>query len=324
MARAGVAGAEAARVGGVEMRLLRRDAGAFGIGDAPVDGERRRFAARRRSRSPARRRSPRDGTDRGRAPPPRRSARSSASGRPAAGSSAVKRAMSCAARTVCSSAAAREVGRARVAAPLADVDGDADRLVAIALDVLGLALAHRDRQADAFGDLGDGVARAERLRASPGRSRRARGTARANRRSRRRRRWRRGGCGHVGRRRRSTGRRDDARRTGPRRRRGRGYDNDALFRLASAARADRPRIPPIPASPIEADDRRRVRRPHAAAEQDPAQAGVARAAGARRGACSNFRDDASGDARPRRAAARRAPRRAAHRAATRRGGARCS
>ena len=58
---------------------------------------------------------------------------------------------------------AREVGRARVAAPLADVDGHADRLVAVALDVLGLALAHRDRQPDAFRDLGGRVARAERL-----------------------------------------------------------------------------------------------------------------------------------------------------------------
>ena len=34
MARARVAGAEAARVAGVEVRLLRRDAGAFGVGDA--------------------------------------------------------------------------------------------------------------------------------------------------------------------------------------------------------------------------------------------------------------------------------------------------
>ena len=149
-----------------------------------IDGERRRFAARARARSPPRHRSPRDGRDRGRAPPLRRSARSSASGRPAAGSSAVKRAMSCAARTVCSSAAAEKSERARVAAPLADVDGDADRLVAVALDVLGLALPHRHRQADAFGDLGDGIARAERLGGREAARRRRRGTGRANRRSR--------------------------------------------------------------------------------------------------------------------------------------------
>ena len=31
-------------------------------------------------------------------------------------------------------------------------------------DVLGLALAHRDREADPFGRLGDGIARAQRLR----------------------------------------------------------------------------------------------------------------------------------------------------------------
>ena len=53
---------------------------------------------------------------------------------------------------------AREVGRARIAAPLPDVDGDADRLVAVALDVLDLALAHRYRQADSLRDLGRRVA----------------------------------------------------------------------------------------------------------------------------------------------------------------------
>jgi len=55
----------------------------------------------------------------------------------------------------------REVGRARVAAALAHVDRDAHRLVAVAFDVLGLALAHRDRQADAFRDLGHRIARTE-------------------------------------------------------------------------------------------------------------------------------------------------------------------
>ena len=63
----------------------------------------------------------------------------------------------------------REVRGARVAAPLADVDRDRERLVAVALDVLGLALAHRDRQAHAFGNLGDRVAGAERLRRGEGR-----------------------------------------------------------------------------------------------------------------------------------------------------------
>ena len=47
MARARVAGAEAARVAGEEVRLLRRHAGAFGIGDAPVDRQRGGFAAGR-------------------------------------------------------------------------------------------------------------------------------------------------------------------------------------------------------------------------------------------------------------------------------------
>jgi hypothetical protein len=54
-----------------------------------------------------------------------------------------------------------EVGRARIAAPVPDVDRDAERLVAVALDVFELALAHRDAQAAAFGRLGTGVGRAE-------------------------------------------------------------------------------------------------------------------------------------------------------------------
>src|SRR5439155_19320040 len=57
----------------------------------------------------------------------------------------------------------REVRCARVAAALADVDRHTHRLVAVALDVLDLALAHRYRQPHAFGDFDAGVARAERL-----------------------------------------------------------------------------------------------------------------------------------------------------------------
>ena len=74
---------------------------------------------------------------------------------------------------------AREIGGARVAAALADVDRDADRLVAVALDVFDLALAHRDRQPGAFRHLDAGIARAELLREMQARLRRAAGTARA-------------------------------------------------------------------------------------------------------------------------------------------------
>ena len=45
MPRAGVATAKAATVAGKEVRLLRRDARAFGVGDAPIGGQCRIFAA---------------------------------------------------------------------------------------------------------------------------------------------------------------------------------------------------------------------------------------------------------------------------------------
>jgi len=55
-----------------------------------------------------------------------------------------------------------------VAAPLAEVHRDAQGLVAVALHVLDLALAHRDRQAGPFGDLDTGVGGAQRLREGQG------------------------------------------------------------------------------------------------------------------------------------------------------------
>ena len=58
----------------------------------------------------------------------------------------------------------RKVGGARVAALLADVHRHADHLVAVVLDRLDFAAPHRDRQAVAFGDFGRRVAAAERLR----------------------------------------------------------------------------------------------------------------------------------------------------------------
>ena len=55
----------------------------------------------------------------------------------------------------------REVGGARVAALAADIDRDAQRLVAVALHGFEFALAHRDAQAAAFGSLGAGVGGAQ-------------------------------------------------------------------------------------------------------------------------------------------------------------------
>lgn len=48
----------------------------------------------------------------------------------------------------------REVGGARIAALLAEVDGDTDALVAVVLDGVDLAAAHRHRLAEALGDIG--------------------------------------------------------------------------------------------------------------------------------------------------------------------------
>ncbi len=59
---------------------------------------------------------------------------------------------------------AREVGGARIAAPVADVDRHAERLVAVALHGFQLALAHAHRQATALGGLGAGIGGAELFR----------------------------------------------------------------------------------------------------------------------------------------------------------------
>src|SRR5262245_41141322 len=54
----------------------------------------------------------------------------------------------------------REVGGARVAVLLAEIDGHAEALVPVVLDRLDLAAADGDALPVAFGDLGLGVARA--------------------------------------------------------------------------------------------------------------------------------------------------------------------
>ncbi len=282
VARARVAGAEAARVAGIEVRLLRRDAGALGIGDARVDRERRRLAARGD-------RDRRLGVDRPGVEEVEVAAGGAGVGEVLGIGQAGGGVLGGEAGDVVGGAHGllerrrREVGAARVAAPLADIDGDADRLVAVALDVLGLALAHRDRQPDAFGDLGR---RRRSRRASGrwrGRRRRARGSARARGRSWRSRTTARGWRWSW------NGRSDGS----PRREAvtGRGYDNDALL------------LRPRHECPPSASRRRATRsnRRRSSARARPGRkAGVARAAVARRGAGRPPRRR-PGRARPRRA-----------------------
>lgn len=65
---------------------------------------------------------------------------------------------------------AGKVGGAGIAPAVADVDGDTERLVAVALHRFELALAHADRQAAAFGGLGPGVGGPELLACARARS----------------------------------------------------------------------------------------------------------------------------------------------------------
>ena len=76
-----------------------------------------------------------------------------------------------------------EIGGARVAAPLADVHGDADALVAVVRDGLDLVLAHRHALADALRDFGLGGGRAAALRARRARLRRCARARRSRRES---------------------------------------------------------------------------------------------------------------------------------------------
>ena len=155
--RTGIAAAKAARVAHEEMRLLGTHAGTLGIGDAPIGAERRRFAAQRQ-------RSRRLGID-----GPGMEQVEVALGRSGAGQvgrvgQAGRRVLGREARNVVGrlhrllDRRARKVRRAGIATALADIDGDAERLVAIALDVLEFAHARRHRQAHPFRHLGAGIA----------------------------------------------------------------------------------------------------------------------------------------------------------------------
>ena len=160
MPRTGVAAAEAARVAQPEVRLLRRDAGPFRVGDARVDVERRRFARERQLDRPG-------GVDVPRVEEVEVEAGGRGVGQGVVLGQAGSLVLGGEARDVPRGAHRlldrgwREIRCAGVAAPLAGVDRDAHRLVAVALDVLGLALAHRHREAHAFRHLGRRIARAE-------------------------------------------------------------------------------------------------------------------------------------------------------------------
>jgi hypothetical protein len=160
MARAGIPAAKATAVAGVEMRLLRRNASPFGVGDAPVGPQCRRLAAQRDLGGAL-------GVDvpgmeevevQPRHRPQRQIGRLGQAGGAVLSGEAgdvVGRLHRLAQR------GRREVRGAGIAAALAEVDRHADRLVAVALDVFDVPLAHRHRQAAAFGHLHPRIAGAE-------------------------------------------------------------------------------------------------------------------------------------------------------------------
>ena len=160
MARTRIAAAKSARIAGPEMRLLRRDTRAFGVRDAAVGAQRRVFAAPCQL-----------GGLRGVDGPGMKQIEIARGflglgqviGLGQAGGGVFGRE----AGDVVGGpdrllqGFGREIRGTRVATLLPQIDADAQALVAVALDVLELALAHRNRQADAFGYLGPGIAGAE-------------------------------------------------------------------------------------------------------------------------------------------------------------------
>ena len=167
---------------------------------------------------------------------------------------------------------AREVGGAGVAAPLADVDRDAERLVAVALDVLeSRPCAPRPTGRTPSETSATGVARAERLGVAPARRRRVRGTVRASRRSRTERATgEQKACGDL----------DGAPDRGVRAEGG-GYDNDDPMQRYFAACEPVAEVPePDPTSAAAPSSPGTAQRP----SKTERKRGIARAAGARRGA----------------------------------------
>ena len=162
VARAGVTTGEdagfstlaAAHVRRKEVRLLGRHTRAFAVGDLLAGGKRRRFAFKGNAQSLFRRERP--GVEQVQVGP--------LVGNVFGVGQTGKRVLGSEARNVVGGlhrlldGGLRKVRRGRVAPAAADVHRHAQRLVAVALHVLQLALAHRDAQAAALGGIGTGIA----------------------------------------------------------------------------------------------------------------------------------------------------------------------
>src|SRR5688500_7694042 len=158
MARARVAAAEAQAVGEHELRLLRRDRGAFGVADALRHGERRRLAAPREvDRLLGGQRPGMEKIELGRLARERLGVGQPGAiilrGMPRDGRGRLDR---------LADGVGGKIGSAGMAAPrlraLAPVHGHPDAAVAVVLYRVGEPLAHRDAEAVAFGNLALGAA----------------------------------------------------------------------------------------------------------------------------------------------------------------------
>ena len=152
MARAGVAVAEAEAVGVDELRGVQADAGAFRIGQPLVDRQRRRFAGAGAFGCLFHAEIPRVveieiGHVLRQTVGVGQAGRLVLGGVARDGERLFDRAFQ---------RRFRQVRGRGVAAPLADVDGDAGALVLVVLDGLDLALAHADALSDTLGNLGVG------------------------------------------------------------------------------------------------------------------------------------------------------------------------
>ncbi len=159
VARAGIAAAKTVRVGAEEMALLGRHAGALAVGDALAGLQRGRLAFQR------------DGCGllAGDGPGVEQVQVGVVGSNVVFVGQAGHRVFRGEARNVegglhgLLDRGARKIRRAGIAAAVAHVDGHAERLVTVALDVLQLALAHTHAQAAALGGLGPGVGGADLL-----------------------------------------------------------------------------------------------------------------------------------------------------------------
>mmetsp|Transcript_39161 Transcript_39161/g.91872 ORF Transcript_39161/g.91872 Transcript_39161/m.91872 type:complete len:297 (+) Transcript_39161:1012-1902(+) len=163
MPRAGIAATKAPRIAHPEMRLLGRHGRAFAVGHALVHRQRGGLAAQSDLGRLSRIDGP--GMEEVELGPHRRVQREV--GRVRQAGELVLGGEACdviGSTHRVADGLGRKVGRAGIAAALAEVDGHAERLVAIALDVLELAQPRGDRQPAAFRHLGTGIAGAQSFR----------------------------------------------------------------------------------------------------------------------------------------------------------------